>query len=129
METSKKALALTGMLPGLLALWIASAATLEAPANADAPTFYKDAVPVIEEHCQVCHRTGGIAPMAFQNYAETRPYAWAIADAVRTKRGCWRLGPRRERLRGILPMLPGRKNGWTGGRFPRLRPKLRYPSR
>ena len=86
METSKKALALTGMLPGLLALWIASAATLEAPANADAPTFYKDAVPVIEEHCQVCHRTGGIAPMAFQNYAETRPYAWAIADAVRTKR-------------------------------------------
>jgi hypothetical protein len=86
METCRKALTLTGMLPVLLALWIALATTQGAETNGGGPTFYKDAMPVIEEHCQVCHRTGGIAPMAFQTYAETRPYARAIADAVRKKR-------------------------------------------
>jgi hypothetical protein len=86
MGTSIKPLTLTGMFPVLLALWIASGTTQGAPTSADAPTFYKDAMPVIEEHCQVCHRTGGIAPMAFETYAETRPYAGAIADAVRKKR-------------------------------------------
>ena len=53
---------------------------------ANTPTFYKDVLPVVEEHCQVCHRAGGIAPMAFQTYAETRAYAGAIADAVRSRR-------------------------------------------
>ena len=46
------------------------------------PTFYRDALPLLQEHCQVCHRSGGIAPMAFENYQGTRGYAAAIQAAV-----------------------------------------------
>jgi hypothetical protein len=32
----------------------------------------------MQQHCQVCHRSGGTAPMAFETYNETRRYAAAI---------------------------------------------------
>jgi mono/diheme cytochrome c family protein len=47
-----------------------------------APTFYDDVLPVLREHCQVCHRAGGIAPMAFETYEQVRPYAEAIRLAA-----------------------------------------------
>jgi hypothetical protein len=43
-----------------------------------AVTFYKDVLPILEQHCQVCHRPGEIAPMPLETYAQTRPYAAAI---------------------------------------------------
>lgn len=43
------------------------------------PTYYRDVLPLVQEHCQVCHRAGGIAPMAFETYKETCAYADAIA--------------------------------------------------
>lgn len=46
------------------------------------PTFYRDVLPIVQEHCQVCHRAGGIAPMAFETYEQTRPYAAAIRMAA-----------------------------------------------
>ena len=49
------------------------------------PTFYRDIVPIVQEHCQVCHRAGGIAPMAFENYEGTRGYAAAIQAAVQNR--------------------------------------------
>lgn len=45
------------------------------------PTFYRDVLPILQQHCQVCHRSGGIAPMAFESYKETRRYAGAIGEA------------------------------------------------
>ena len=45
-------------------------------------TFYRDVLPILQGHCQVCHRPGGIAPTAFENYERTRPYAAAIRMAV-----------------------------------------------
>jgi len=53
--------------------------------DANAPTFYRDVLPVVQEHCQVCHRAGGVAPMAFQTYEETRAYAGPIAEAVSSR--------------------------------------------
>src|SRR5277367_4750618 len=53
----------------------------EMPAATSA-TFYRDVVPILQQHCEVCHRQGGVAPMAFQTYVETRPYAAAIAQAA-----------------------------------------------
>jgi hypothetical protein len=47
-------------------------------ASESRPTFYKDVLPILQDHCQVCHRAGGIAPMAFQTYEQTKPYAGAI---------------------------------------------------
>ncbi len=50
------------------------------------PTFYKDALPVLEKNCQGCHRPGEAAPMSFLSYESTRPYAKAIKSAVLTKK-------------------------------------------
>lgn len=46
------------------------------------PTYYKDVLPILQEHCQVCHRKGGIGPMAFETYEGTRGYASAIQAAT-----------------------------------------------
>ena len=50
------------------------------------PVFYKDVLPVLQDHCQVCHREGEIAPMAFVTYEQTRPWTAAIKLAVQSKR-------------------------------------------
>src|SRR5579859_111894 len=50
-----------------------------------APTFYRDVLPILQQRCQVCHRAEGIAPMRFETYGQTRPYAAAIALATRDK--------------------------------------------
>jgi hypothetical protein len=50
------------------------------------PTFYKDALPVIEKNCQGCHRPGEAAPMSFMSFESTRPYAKAIRSAVLSKK-------------------------------------------
>jgi hypothetical protein len=50
-----------------------------------APTFYRDVLPVLQRHCQGCHREGGIAPMTFESYEQTRPFAAAIRRAVEEK--------------------------------------------
>jgi hypothetical protein len=49
------------------------------------PTFSRDVLPILQKRCQSCHRAGGIAPMAFESYEETRPYAGAIRRAVQEK--------------------------------------------
>jgi hypothetical protein len=49
------------------------------------PSYYRDVSPVLEEHCQVCHRAGGIAPMALESYDETRRYAGAIRVATQNR--------------------------------------------
>jgi hypothetical protein len=39
------------------------------------PTFYKDVLPILQEHCQSCHRPREIAPFPLVSYAETKPWA------------------------------------------------------
>jgi len=48
--------------------------------GADTPTFYRDVLPILQTHCQSCHRAGEIAPMAFDTYQHTRPFAAAIRE-------------------------------------------------
>src|SRR5579872_6199072 len=50
-----------------------------------AATFYKDVLPILQDHCQNCHRTGEIAPMPLVTYDQTRPWASAIAHATQTR--------------------------------------------
>jgi hypothetical protein len=45
-------------------------------------TYTKDIIPILQKHCQSCHRPGEIAPMSFLTYESTRPYARAIKAAV-----------------------------------------------
>ncbi len=81
----REILRISGLLTGLalcggLAAW---AGQTDAPSKA--PTFYRDVLPLVEEHCQVCHRAGGIAPIAFQSYEETKQYAGAIAAVTQNR--------------------------------------------
>src|SRR5580704_16610173 len=50
-----------------------------------APTFYRDVVPILQDKCQSCHRSGEAAPMALVTYEQTRPWAAKIAAAVEMK--------------------------------------------
>jgi hypothetical protein len=61
------------------------ARTLAQP-GAAAPTFYRDVLPILRQHCQSCHRAGEIAPMAFSTYEETRPFASAIVTDVGSRK-------------------------------------------
>jgi len=64
----------------------AAASALRGAAERPAPpTFTKDVLPILQKNCQECHRPGAIAPMSFLTYKETRPWARAIANAVKTK--------------------------------------------
>src|SRR5260370_25995540 len=49
------------------------------------PTCYRDVLPILQTHCQVCHRQGEIAPMPFVTYEQTHPWAKQIAAAVQMK--------------------------------------------
>lgn len=56
--------------------------------SGEAPTFYRNVLPILQENCQTCHRPSGlnlggmIAPMQFVSYQETRPWAKSMARAV-----------------------------------------------
>ncbi len=74
----------------LVAVPVAVAASSNA-VDVAAPTFYRDVLPVLQENCQTCHRPGGanlggmVAPMAFTEYQETRPWAKSIARQVEAR--------------------------------------------
>lgn len=53
---------------------------------ATSPTFYRDVLPILQQHCQLCHRSGEIAPMPLVTYRQTRVWAAAIRDDVRGKK-------------------------------------------
>ncbi len=53
-----------------------------ASAQQPPPTFYKEVLPILQSHCQECHRPGEIAPMALMTYEQTRPWAKAIKANV-----------------------------------------------
>ncbi|MDP9171209.1 MAG: thiol-disulfide isomerase [Acidobacteriota bacterium] len=45
-------------------------------------TFNREILPILQEHCQSCHRPGQIAPMSLLTYQNVRPWAKAIKAAV-----------------------------------------------
>ena len=84
---------LTRTLAALLAFGIVSAFAGPAHAEngAEAVTYYKDVLPIMQENCQTCHRPSGanisglVAPMSFMDYRETRPWARSIASKVESR--------------------------------------------
>src|SRR4030095_14811449 len=71
-------------LASLILVTGAASVSLRATAGEDAKpvTFYKDVLPILQNNCQTCHRTGEIAPMSFLTYKDTRPWAKSIKAAV-----------------------------------------------
>ena len=50
------------------------------------PTFDKDILPILQAHCQQCHRPGEVAPMSLLTYTDARPWAKAMKSAVVTEK-------------------------------------------
>ncbi len=65
-----------------LALLSASVCAYAAPA----PTFNKEVLPILQQRCQECHRTGEAVPFTMLTYKDTRPWAKSIKQAVLTKK-------------------------------------------
>src|SRR6266700_2660915 len=49
-------------------------------------TFYQDILPILQQHCQSCHRLGQIAPFPLVTYQQTRPWAAAMRIAVESRK-------------------------------------------
>ena len=65
-----------------VSLFIAVAAC----AVAAPPTFYRDVLPILQTHCQSCHRPGEIGPMPLLTYQQARPWAAAIRESVKLRK-------------------------------------------
>jgi len=50
-----------------------------------APTFSKDIAPILQSHCQSCHRPGEAAPFSLLTYEQARPWASTMKRAVKQK--------------------------------------------
>jgi hypothetical protein len=55
-------------------------------ASAQQVTFSRDVVPILQKHCQSCHRPGRLAPMPLLTFQDARPWAKAIRTAVASRR-------------------------------------------
>ena len=65
----------------LMGLWFGIVTS--APATvAPSVTFYRDVLPILQNHCQSCHRPGQVAPISFLTYRETRPWAESMKFVV-----------------------------------------------
>jgi len=76
-------LVLNGVMASALVL-LSRAIAQESPAK-NASTFYANVLPILQQHCQSCHRAGGIVPMPFETYEQARQYASAIRQATQGK--------------------------------------------
>jgi hypothetical protein len=54
--------------------------------TAKVPTFTKEVAPILQDHCQVCHRPGEAGPFSMLTFEQTRPWAAAIKEAVKTRK-------------------------------------------
>lgn len=63
----------------IFCVWIAAALT-ESP-----PSFYKDVLPILQTHCETCHREGEMAPMPLETYEQARRYAAAIRQVTKSR--------------------------------------------
>ena len=70
---------------GILAMAAAFAANSSPAPQSRVPvhaTFYRDVLPVLQKHCQVCHREGEIAPFSLVTYQQAKSWANLIRSSV-----------------------------------------------
>jgi thiol-disulfide isomerase/thioredoxin len=49
-------------------------------------TYAREVAPLVQKHCQECHRPGQIGPMALLNYADVSAWAQMIREVIEEKR-------------------------------------------
>lgn len=63
----------------------AAAVAAAGPVSPDV-TFHKDVEPILQKHCQECHRPGEIAPFSLLSYKDARPWAKSIRENVLSRK-------------------------------------------
>src|SRR5262245_36629775 len=59
--------------------------TIKAADTAAPPSFTRDVLPILQKHCQSCHRPGQIGPFSMMSYESTRPWARSIKTKVESR--------------------------------------------
>ena len=62
------------------------ASSTPGPKTDTGPTFHKDVQPILEEHCQKCHTSGGLAPFPLLTYADAKIRSAAMVAETAAKR-------------------------------------------
>jgi hypothetical protein len=70
----------------ITAVCIAGSLFAATPTDGPAGDFSKDVAPVLQQHCQACHRPGEAAPFSLLTYQQARPWAKAMKEAVLLKK-------------------------------------------
>jgi mono/diheme cytochrome c family protein len=70
---------------GLLAFTPGASASKNAKGNNDPPTFSREVVRIFQANCQVCHRTGDIAPFPLMTYIQARAWAPRIKQVTQSR--------------------------------------------
>ncbi len=79
LSLSTKTKAFFSLLSVAIAFWGAGRALAQAEQVHHDVTYARDVAPILQEKCVHCHRSGGVAPMSFESYESTRPWAPIIA--------------------------------------------------
>src|SRR5437899_75242 len=75
--------ALVGLITTVGVITMGTVKGLEAQANtAGVVSFTKDVAPILQGHCQRCHRPESSAPMSLLTYQDARPWARSIKTKV-----------------------------------------------
>jgi hypothetical protein len=56
------------------------------PPPSTPPTFYRDILPILQQHCQRCHRPGEIAPMPLVTYDQVKSWTRLMNQDVHSRR-------------------------------------------
>lgn len=78
-------LALAWLIFSVVGIFALNSQQADRPARSVTPTFYRDVLPILQDHCQRCHRLGEIGPMPLVTYKQVRFQARKIETKVRTK--------------------------------------------
>jgi len=91
------------------------------------PTYSRDIAPILFKHCASCHHKDDIAPMSLLNYAETKPWAASIKEAVLTRKmPPWKADPHVGKWSNDPSLTPEQINlikAWADGGKPEGNPK------
>lgn len=66
--------------------WEGCKITQRAPVKPSGLTFTRDIAPIVQRHCQDCHRSGGEAPLEFMTYEDVADNAEMIGEVVAQQR-------------------------------------------
>lgn len=103
----------------------------------DKPTFTRDVAPILQKHCQTCHRRGQVAPFPLETYEHARKRSSDIATVVAEKRmPPWKpahgYGPELKDDRSLAPAEIAVLTAWAETGTPQgdpkdLPPPVKYP--